>query len=63
MSCSFYKDGKCKSGFPVTTGCWATGKLEESMMAYVRCIDEEWAGEPYNQSPDLTPDKDPAQVS
>lgn len=48
MACSAYKDGKCKSGFPVTPGCWATGKLEKSMMKYVHCTNEEWQGAPYD---------------
>lgn len=53
MSCTHYikgsptDDGKCKDGFPVTTGCWATGELEKSTMKYVKCCDEEWAGKVY----------------
>ena len=39
MSCSHFKNDKCKNGFPVTTGCWATGELEKSTINGVKCND------------------------
>jgi len=38
---------KCKNGFPITTGCWASGELEKNMINGVKCADEEWCGRIY----------------
>lgn len=43
-------NGECKNGFPVTSGCWATGKLGELMGPRVHCLDEEWCGWAYSQT-------------
>ena len=60
MSCSLCievrkdKEGfsifECKSGFPITTGCWATGELEKNTISGVKCYDIEWCGSTYFES-------------
>ena len=50
MSCIHYENSECKNGFPVTTGCWATGTLEKNTMKYVKCADENWCGSMYFNS-------------
>jgi len=46
MACSFYdkENNKCLSGFPVTTGCFATAGsvLEKNMIKHVFCVNEEF---------------------
>ena len=55
MSCEGYihisgsGGGKCKYGFPVTTGCWASGTLAKNMAPGVKCLDEEWCGKVYEK--------------
>lgn len=52
MTCEGYvkETGECKYGFPVTTGCWASGILAKNMAHTVYCINEEWCGKTYNES-------------
>ena len=52
MSCSHYINGKCKDGFPVTTGCKATANstLEANTIGGVLCLDEEWCGKAYGEN-------------
>jgi len=48
--CSNYINEKCKSGFKVSTGCWATGNLEKSTIHTVECIDIEKCGIKYGSN-------------
>ncbi len=65
MACNQWRKGglkgKCNSGFPVTTGCFATGELERNTINGVKCGDEEWCGRVYSSSggsPPLTVSKE-----